>query len=95
MTKTRRSFSPEFKREAVRLAAERGNLAATARELGLSLNLLRRWRDALVAHPDRAFPGHGTPRDEELARLQRELRQAREENEILKKAVGIISSRPR
>ena len=95
MTKTRRSFSPEFKREAVRLAAERGNLAATARELGLSLNLLRRWRDALAAHPERAFPGHGTPRDEELARLQRELRQAREENEILKKAVGIISSRPR
>lgn len=31
----RRVFSEEFKREAVRLAKERGNLSATARNLGV------------------------------------------------------------
>lgn len=94
MPDTRRSFSPDFKREAVRLADERGNLSATARELDLSLSLLRRWRDQLRAHAERAFPGHGNPRDGDLARLQRENARLKEENQILKKAVGIISSRP-
>ena len=32
---TRKEYSPEFKREAVRLADERGNKSAVARELGL------------------------------------------------------------
>ena len=41
-----------------------------------------------------AFPGKGNPRDEEMARLQRENRRLKEEVEILKKAVGIFTSRP-
>ena len=43
----------------------------------------------------RPFPGKGNPRDEELAKLQRELARVKEENEILKKAVGIFTNRPR
>ena len=31
----RRSFTEEFKREAVRLAIERGNVSAVARDLGI------------------------------------------------------------
>ncbi len=91
---TRRSHSDDFKREAVALAKETGNLSKTARDLGIQVSLLRKWRDALEAHGDRAFPGHGQPRDAEMAKLQRELARAREELVILKKAVGIISSRP-
>ena len=92
----RRVFSEEFKREAIRLAKERGNLEATARELGIHASLLHGWKKRLATMADRetAFPGHGNAKDPEVVRLQRELARAKEENEILKKAVGIFSIRP-
>lgn len=101
----RREFSEEFKREAVRLAHERGNLCAVAKELGVHESVLGRWKRALkeespasvaqkTERPLPAFPGKGNPRDEELAKLQREVRRLKEENEILKKAMGIFTSRP-
>ena len=92
MPATRRSFTPEYKREAVRLADDLGNASKAARDLGITTNLVHRWRRQLRDDGARAFPGNGSPRDEELAQLKRELRRAREENEILKKAVGIVSS---
>ena len=91
---TRKEYSPEFKREAVRLADERGNKSAVARELGLHLSMLRRWKQELNENGDRAFPGQGHPLDEELVRLRKELKRVEEENSVLKKAVGIFSSRP-
>jgi transposase len=92
---TRREYTAEFKREAVRLAEERGNKSAVARELDIHLSMLRRWKHELQDNGERAFPGKGNPQDEELARLRRELKRVEEENAILKKAVGIFSSRPR
>ena len=89
---TRRSFSLEFKLEAVRAAERSGNTAQTARDLGISPKYLHRWKRELRDDGRRAFPGHGAPRDEELARLKRENRRLHQENEILKKAVGIVSS---
>jgi len=91
---TRKSFTEEFKREAVRLAKERGNIRATARDLGISDNTLQNWKKQLEQTPDHAFPGNGNPRDRETAQLQRENRRLKEENEILKKAVGIFTVRP-
>ena len=91
---TRRSYTKDFKLEAVRLADEHG-YAQTARDLDLHPSLLRRWKKRLHEDGARAFPGHGSPRDEELARLRRELQRAQEEVAILKKAVGIFTSRPR
>jgi len=91
---TRKSFTEEFKREAVRLAIERGNVAATARDLGISDTSLENWKRQLEQTPENAFPGNGNPKDKELAQLQRELRRLKEENEILKKAVGIFTVRP-
>ena len=90
----RRSFTEEFKREAVRLAQERGNLSAVARDLGINDSVLQRWKKRLEQRQERPFPGRGNPRDEEMAKLQRELAQVKEENEILKKAVGIFTNRP-
>jgi transposase len=95
MTTQRKLFTEEFKGDAVRLAKERGNIAATARELGLSDNTLQGWKLQLDREPDNPFPGNGNPRDPELARLQKENARLKEENEILKKAVGIFTSRPR
>jgi transposase len=92
---SRRQYTAEFKREAVRLAHERGNKSAVARELDIHVSLLRRWTQELEDNGEKAFPGQGNPRDEELARLRRELKRAQEENAILKKAVGIFTSRPR
>ena len=91
----RRVFTDEFKREAVRLVQERGNLSAVARDLGINDNVLTRWKARIAAVPERPFPGHGNPQDVELARLKRELARLQEDNEILKKAVGIFTSRPK
>lgn len=91
----RKVYTQEFKIEAVRLAKERGNIAQTAKDLGISDNTLFGWKQQMEKTPDNPFPGNGVPRDEEMAKLQRELARLKEENEILKKAVGIFTSRPR
>ena len=92
-TNQRKVYTDEFKREAVRLANERGNVAETARSLGITDNLLYRWKQRLQTAKagESAFPGQGTPRDEEMARLKKELARVQQENDILKKAVGIFT----
>ena len=79
----RRSFTDEFKRDAARMARERGNVAATAREVGVSSTSVDNWVKQCKETPDNAFPGNGNPRDKEFAQLQRELRRVKEENEIV------------
>ena len=91
----RKVYTEEFKREAVRLAKERGNIAQTARDLGISDNTLQGWKGQMDKTPDNPFPGNGNPRDAELAQLQRENARLKEEVEILKKAMGIFAVRPR
>jgi transposase len=91
----RKSYPDEFKREAVRRAEERGNLSAVARDLGIDHSILRKWKQQLASDPARPFPGKGNPKDIDLARLERENARLKEENEILKKAVGIFTTRPR
>lgn len=87
----RKVYTEEFKRDAVRLAKERGNIAQTARDLGISDNTLQGWKLQMDKTPDNPFPGNGTSRDAEFAQLQRENARLKEENEILKKAVGIFT----
>ena len=54
----RRSFSREFKLEAVRLVRERGvSVAQAARDLDLHQNMLRNWVRDFAANPAQAFPG--------------------------------------
>jgi transposase len=91
----RRVYTEEFKREAVRLAKQSGNLCATARNLGIHPTLLQKWKTTLEGGKQNPFPGQGNPQDAEMARLKRENARLSEENEILKKAVGIFTSRPR
>jgi len=50
MAKTRRTFTPEFKAEAVRRIADQGkSLSEVARELDLGESMLRSWKQALAA----------------------------------------------
>ena len=62
MAKTRRTFTREFKAEAVRRIAEQGkSLSEVARELDLGESMLRAWKQALAEGGDHAFPGKGNP----------------------------------
>ncbi|MBM95580.1 MAG: IS3 family transposase [Oceanospirillaceae bacterium] len=73
MTK-RRQYSPEFKREAVKLTQQPGvSCSQIALEIGVAPSLLSRWKREAEAAKDKAFQGSGNPRDEEVARLKREL----------------------
>jgi len=91
----RKTYTEEFKLEAIRRCELNNNFSAVARDLGLNVNLLYKWKRSLAANPERPFPGHGNPQDVDLARLQRENARLKEENEILKKAVGIFTNPPR
>jgi transposase len=84
----RRSFSPEFKQEAVRVLLESGRpLAHVARELAVRPEQLREWqRQIQAASGEDVSPA--TPRSdaEELRRVRRELEVVRQERDFLKKA---------
>ncbi len=84
----RKRYSAEFKRQALRRANERGVTdALVCEELGVSSRQLRRWRDAVKEHGDeKAFPGHGKSRDEEMTRLKRKLTKVTEERDFLREA---------
>jgi transposase len=64
--------------------------------LGISTNVLSRWKRQLTDDPAFAFPGKGhlKPADEELRSLKKELRDVTEERDILKKALAIFSRTP-
>jgi len=90
----RRSFSKEFKLEAVRLVKERGvTVAQAARDLDVHPNVLRLWVKEFLADPRYAFPGHGRMKPEqlELERLRREVIRLKAERDILKKAAAYFA----
>ncbi len=87
----RRSYTSEFKAEAVRLVEERGvSIRQAARELGMAVNTLQAWCAASRARGGaRAQPSAGT--QQEVARLQREVAHLRMERDILKKAAAYFA----
>jgi len=91
MMSIRNSYSKEYKEEAIRLAQQQGNQSQTARDLGLPSSVLSRWMKELKEDPEKAFPGKGHSKEEQLLKLQRENQRLKETVEILKKAVGIFS----
>ena len=88
----RRKYSEEFKREAISFTNQPGvTLAQVGQELGINPNMLSRWRRELEGHGDKAFPGKGQARDEEMARLKRELARVRKERDFLKEAAAFFA----
>ena len=88
MQKVQKTYTQEFKREAVRLAQTSGKPSAqVARELGISDRRVHQWRKELAEHGPEAFPGsgHQSALEEENRRLKRELERTRQERDILKK----------
>jgi transposase len=94
MAKTRRTFTPEFKAEAVRRIADQGkSLAEVARELDLGESMPRAWKQALAAEGGHAFPGEGNPpaHEEESRRLRAEVKRLTMERDVLKKATAFFA----
>jgi transposase len=96
MKKVRKQYEREFKMEAVRLLETSGKSASQIeRDLGIGKGNLWRWKREFAADGEDAFPGHGrlTPEQDKIRRLERELEIARQERDILKKAIAIFSER--
>ena len=83
----RKRYSTEYKQEAVQLVQQSDiSVSEIARNLGINSNMLRRWVKQSTEPSKRAFLGYGNPRDEELARLHKELRQVKKERDFLREA---------
>ena len=91
MAEARRKYSREFKIEAVGLLESGRSGKEVEEALGIASGMVYRWRRQLMAEGVRAFPSNGNPRDEELAQLRKEVRELREERDILRKAAAIFS----
>ena len=88
----RRKYTPEYKQEAVLLAQKSDiPISQVARNLGINDNVLRRWIKEYTDPGKKPFPGHGSPRDEEMARLKKELLQVKKERDFLKEAAAYFA----
>lgn len=95
--KTYREYSEDFKLQALELL-KRGDKSAgkIERELGITPGLLVKWRTRYQIQETAGIPAQIVPSDIEAARaeirrLQKELANAEEERDILKKAINIFS----
>lgn len=86
----KRIHSKEFKEETVKLT-ETMPLTQVARDLGINASLLAKWKIQHKTNPVNAFTGKGTPEQEEIKRLKKELYEVTMQRDILKKAVAIFS----
>jgi transposase len=98
MSKTRRTYTREFKLEALGLLETSGKSAAEIeRDLGIGDGCLLRWKAKSREGGEHAFPGHGRllPEQERVRQLERENAILRQERDILKKAIAIFSQSKR
>ena len=94
----RRSFTREFKVEAVKLVRDRAvPIAQAARDLDVHENVLRKWVKDFDADPAQSFPGNGRMKPEqlEIERLRREVVRLKAERDILKKAAAYFAKESR
>ncbi len=94
-SRIRRTFTPQFKKDAVALVQDGRSVNEVAHDLGIARSLLQRWKTQLTREPEvgTTFPGTGrlTPPAEQLRQLQQRLRAVTEERDILKKALAYFA----
>ena len=87
MTKKIRTYSTEFKAEAVKKIADNdGNISATAKQLGIAMQTLSNWQNKATQGKLEGTEQYDTQLMavmEENKRLKRQLKVAEEEREIL------------
>jgi transposase len=87
--RVRRSFTEEFRRDAVAMVEREGLTAAeVSRRLGVNVNLLRKWREK----SGKGIDVSATDVETELRQLREENRRLRMEREILKKAAAFFAN---
>jgi transposase len=100
----RRSFTDDYKRQAVDLVASSGrSIGSVAKELGLRDSVLRRWVEQRGAgleptaarRPTTQATLPSADHAAEIARLQRENERLRMERDILKKSIAIFAGAPK
>ena len=80
MTKKKKSYTNQFKIDAVNLVIEQGyKVTEAARNLGVHPNVLRKWVSSFKADSNKEFvgKGHMAPEREELNRLRKENKRLR------------------
>jgi len=92
----RSKYTKEFKQDALNLCKEPGyTVPIAAKRLGVSANQLYRWRREYETAGSLAFPGNGrealSDEGKRIRELEKRLRDAEMERDILKKVVGIFS----
>jgi transposase len=93
----RRTYTREFKIQAVRMVTHDGlSVAEASRRLGVTEDALRVWRDAAAGSGDAAFPGPGnlSAEQEEIRSLRAEVARLRAERDLLKKAAAYFACPP-
>ncbi len=94
MTK-RKSYSTEFKRDAVSLVLEQGySRAEAALNLEVGINALSRWVKEYEQKDKHAFVGKGklTPEQAENRKLKARIKRLEMERDILKKATVFFAN---
>jgi len=66
-------------------------ISQVAKNLGINDNVLRRWIKEFTDQAKKPFTGHGNPRDEEMAGLNKELLQVKKERDFLKEAAASLA----
>ena len=93
MTRKRRRYTDEFKRDAVKLVTEQTySLAEASRNLGIHANLLRTWKQKIAAEDEQYAAGITDDERMELATLRAENKRLRMERDILKKATAFFAN---
>ena len=83
---TRRTFTPEFRQEAVQMVLDGHAPSSVAERLGIRTNLLYRWKSQLIQESGPAADAL----DLRVRELEIELRRVERERDILKKALAIF-----
>ena len=85
MTKRRRKFSDEFKREAVRLVTDEGyTFAEAGKSLGIRGDMISRWKRGFERADESADREHQVSDKQRIKELEAEVRKLRMEKDILK-----------
>ena len=105
MSNTGKTYTEEFRRDAVELLTTSGRpVSQVARELGVNVNSLRAWRDRILGQSGGASLSAagskakaGASAEElldEIKRLKKENEYLKRQREILKKAASILAEDP-
>ena len=88
----RRSFTPEFKADAVKLVQAGRSAGDVARELDLTETALRKWVKRAEVDAGKGPPGALTTVErEELTKLRRDVKRLQMERDILKAAATFFA----